>query len=131
MKASAENQKLMLISLREHERVPFTKRLTVMDSISGRKYEGNGIDISVKGIGFYSEKFLAEETRISIQVWLDETKKDPVWINATVKWAKLEQDGAIIGAQFNNLVKSAEHPRLYEMICKVMKVVTIGSTMIV
>ncbi|MGA2914646.1 MAG: PilZ domain-containing protein [Sedimentisphaerales bacterium] len=126
-----ENQRLVFISRREYERVPFVKRLTVRDVESGGKYEANGIDISVKGIGFYSKKFFSKDTRVAIQVWLDEdTQKDPVWINATVKWSKLEQDGAVMGAQFDTLVKPTEHPKLYEMIYKVMRVITLGSTLL-
>jgi hypothetical protein len=54
-----------------------------------------------------------------MQVWLDNiSQKDPVWINGTVKWSKLEQDGAVMGVQFDTLVKSAEHPKLYELIYK-------------
>lgn len=106
---------------RAYERVPFTKRLTVLDADSGQKFNAFGIDISVKGVGFYSKKFFQTDERISIQVWLEddsEKDKDPVWINATVRWSKLEQDGAVIGVQFDTLIKAGEHPRLYEMIYK-------------
>jgi len=117
MEAMEERQKLSLI--RAYERVPFTKRLTVLDVNSGRKFEANGIDMSVIGIGFYSKKLFQKDSRISMQVWLDNiSQKDPVWINGTVKWSKLEQDGAVMGVQFDTLIKSAEHPKLYELIYK-------------
>jgi len=102
---------------RAYERVPFARRLTVLDVNSGQKFEANGIDMSVMGMGFYSKKFFQKNSRISIQVWLDNvSQKDPVWINATVRWSKLEQDGAVMGVQFDAPVKSAEHPKLYEII---------------
>lgn len=104
---------------RVYERVPFTRKLTVLDVNSGQKFEANGIDVSVVGMGFYSKKFFQKDSRISIQVWLDDvSQKDPVWINATVRRSKLEQDGAVMGVQFDTLVKSAEHPKLYELIYK-------------
>lgn len=132
MESMRQNQKLAFMSQREYERVPFMKRLTVMDAGSGRKYEANGIDISVKGIGFYSKKFFSKESKVAIQVWFDEdSQKDPVWINATVKWSKLEQDGAIMGVQFDTLIKPAEHPGLYEMIYRVMRIIIAGLTVII
>jgi hypothetical protein len=107
------------------------KRLTILDVESGQKFEANGIDISVKGIGFYSKKFFSNNSRVSIQVWLDDvSQKDPVWINAVVRWSKLEQDGAIIGVQFDTLIKPVEHPKLYEMIYNVMRVLMLGSTLL-
>ena len=117
-----EFQKATLACRREYERVPFAKKLTIKDMASGQEFEANGIDISVKGIGFYSKKFFSKDSRIAIQVWLDDdAQKDPVWINGVVRWAKLEQDGAVAGCQFDNLIKPAEHPRLYEMIYSVMR----------
>jgi hypothetical protein len=68
---------------------------------------------------------------VSIQVWLDDdTQKDPIWISATVKWTKLEQNGAIIGVQFDTLIKPTDHPKLYEMIYKVMRLLLLGSTIL-
>jgi hypothetical protein len=104
---------------RAYERVPFAKRLTVLDVNSGQKFEANGIDISVMGMGFYSKKFFQTKNRVSIQVWLDNvSQQDPAWINATVRWAKLEQDGAVMGVRFDTIIKSTEHPKLYELIYK-------------
>jgi hypothetical protein len=105
--------------MRVSERVPFTKRLTVLDVNTGQKFEANGIDMSVAGMGFYSKKFFQKNSRVSIQVWLDNvSQKDPVGINAIVRWSKLEQDGAVMGVQFDTPIKSAEHPKLYELIYK-------------
>jgi hypothetical protein len=54
-----------------------------------------------------------------MQIWLDNaTQVDPVWINGIVKWSKLEQNGALIGVQFDTIIKSADHPALYEQIFK-------------
>ena len=131
MELMQENQQLMIISRREYERVPFTKKLMVMDVESGEKFDANSIDISVKGIGFYSRKFFSKESRVGIQIWLDDvSQEDPVWIDATVKWSKLEQDGAVIGVQFDTLIKAAEHPKLYEIIYNVMRIVMLGSTLL-
>lgn len=119
MEPMQENQRLTFISRRECERVPFMKRLTILDVESGQKFEANGVDISVTGMGFYSKKFFQRNSRISIQVWLDgDLQQDAVWIGATVKWSKLEQDGAIMGVQFDTFIKSTEHPKLYELIYK-------------
>jgi hypothetical protein len=99
----------------------------VLDVNTGHKFEANGIDISVKGIGFYSTKIMQKDRRISIQVWLDDvSQKDPVWITGTVKWSKFEQDGAIMGVEFDTLIKPTEHPKLYEMIYKVMRLILMG-----
>jgi c-di-GMP-binding flagellar brake protein YcgR len=125
---SDEIQKLAFISRREYERVPFAKKLTVLDLNSGNTYEANGIDISVKGIGFYSKKLLQKDHHISIQVWLDDvSQKDPVCLTGAVKWSKLEQDGAIIGVQFDALIKPSQHPKLYEMIFKAMRMLLMGA----
>lgn len=125
---SNEIQKLTFISRRQYERVPFLKKLTVLDVNTGHKFEANAIDISIKGVGFYSKKLLQKDHHISIQVWLDDdSQKDPVWIGGTVKWSKLEQDGAVMGVEFDALIKPAEHPKLYEMIFKVMRMLLMGA----
>lgn len=104
---------------RDYERVPFTKKLMVMDASSGERFEARGIDISIKGIGFYSKKLFQKGSRISIQVWLDNALRiDPFWINAIVRDSGLEQDGAVMHAQFDTFIKVADHPVLYELICK-------------
>jgi hypothetical protein len=104
---------------RAYERVPFAKKLTIMDVSSGQKFEANGIDISVMGMGFYSKKFFSKNSRISIQVWFDNVSQtDPKWINATVRWSTLEQDGAMMGVQFDAPIKLTDHPKLYELIYK-------------
>jgi len=112
-----EPMKTSLANKRAYGRVPFTGRLMVLDASSGQKFEANGINIGVAGIGFYSEKLFQKDSRISIQVCLDNASHlDPVWINATVRWSKIEQDGAVMGVQFDTFIKSVEHPELYELI---------------
>lgn len=131
METMDEVQKTTFVNRREYERVPFLKRLTVRDVDTGQKFRANGIDISVKGVGFFCKKFFPKESRVSLQIWLDDDgQKDPIWINATVKRAQLEQNGAIIGVQFDNLVKPAEHPKLYEMIYKVVRLLLLGLTIL-
>ena len=123
-----EIQKVTIKSRRAYERIPFIKRLTVLDVNTNRIFDANGIDISVKGVGFYSSKLFQKGHHVSIQIWLDDvSQKDPVWIGGTVKWSKLEQDGAIMGIEFDALIKPAEHPKLYGMIYKIMQVLLVGS----
>ncbi|MBN1787224.1 MAG: PilZ domain-containing protein [Sedimentisphaerales bacterium] len=117
MSPMGSNPTLSHVEKRAYARVPFTRKLVARDLKTGKKYWANGIDISVMGIGFFSKKFFPKNDRVSVQVWLDsQGKVDPVWMNGTVKWAKLEQGGAIIGIQFDSLIKSAEHPELYKQI---------------
>ena len=126
-----EVQKMSFISRREYERIPFVKKLTVKDLNTSHRFDANGVDISVKGVGFVSPKILPMNSRVSIQVWLDDdAQKDPVWIGATVKWAKPEQDGAVIGVQFDTLIEPVEHPKLYEMIYKVIRLLFLSSTVL-
>ena len=112
-----QNPMLSYVEKRAYARVPFTRKLIVRDLNTGQKFWANGIDISLMGIGFYSKKFLPKNHRVSMQLWLDGADKvDPVWLNGVVKWAKLEQNGAVIGVQFGAIIKSAEHQELYKQI---------------
>jgi len=114
-----QNQTVSFAERRAYARVPFTNKLIVLDMNTGHKFEANGIDISVMGIGFYCKKLFQKEHHVHIQVWLDSGERvDPVLVSGTVKWAKLEQNGAIMGIQFDMLIKAADHPELYEQICK-------------
>ncbi|MFA5293675.1 MAG: PilZ domain-containing protein [Phycisphaerae bacterium] len=114
-----QNQNVSFVERRTYARVPFTHKLMVLDMNTGHKFEGNGIDISVMGIGFYSRKLFQKEHHVQIQVWLDGGENvDPVLISGTVKWSKPEQDGGIMGVQFDMLIKASDHPDLYEQICK-------------
>lgn len=100
---------------RRYERMPFMTRLTVLDAITRQDFEGSSIDLSVVGAQCYVERFLAVDTRIRIRFWLrglDGTA--PVEVEGTVRWARIEQDGAIMGVEFDVPLSSSHCAELYE-----------------
>ena len=97
----------------------FLKKLIIQVAENGQKVEASGININIGGIGFYSKKFFQKGSRISIQVCLDnKLHQNAVWINAVVVWSRIEQDGAVTGAQFDNIIKFENYPELYKVIYK-------------
>ena len=106
-------QKPSLMQKREYDRVSFLKRITLKDVKTNHLIEANGIDINIKGVRFYSEKFFSMNDRISMQIWLDNVS---VWISGKIIWSHIEQDGAITGVQFDDPIKPDTHPKLYKMI---------------
>ncbi len=107
----------LLTEKRHWERVSFFRKLVVQETISGRNFESNGINISVGGIRFYSKKIFQTGARISIQICMNnKLHTENALVNAIVKWSKIEQDGAVTGAQFETSIKPADHPILYKMI---------------
>ncbi len=98
-------------------RVLFLKKLTVQQDSEGQKVEANGININIKGIEFYSKKFFQKGSRITIQFCLNnEVNAKPVLIDAEVIWSKIEQNGAVTGAQFSCVIKYDNYPKLYKLI---------------
>ena len=103
------------IERRRYERVPFSARLTVVDLASGHRFKANAIDISVVGMAFYAEKLFGNNSRIRIHIRLkDAGQEQPVEVGATVRRARLEQDGAIMGAEFDAPLSPSHQPMLYE-----------------
>ena len=107
------------VERRRYERVPFSAKLTVVDVASGHRFKANAVDISAVGIGFYAETLFAENSRISIPLQLkDDGREELVELGATVRRSRLEQDGAIMGAEFDAPLSPARQPRLYERLCR-------------
>ena len=95
---------------RKYVRVPFSAGLTIT-SISGQQTcSGNSINLSRGGIGLYCEKFFPTGTRLMIQVemhYKGRVIKDQ--LSGTVRWAKIEQDGAILGVEFDELLNPTKN----------------------
>ena len=103
---------------RHYERVPFAARVTVADAASGARYEGNSIDLSAGGVGFYTRRFFEPGARIRVSIWLTVSgRQEPVELPATVRWARVEQGGAIMGAEFDAVLSAARQPTLWERLC--------------
>ncbi len=100
---------------RRYERMPFITRLTVLDAVTKQACEGSSIDLSATGTQCYAERFLAVGTRISIRFWLrglDGTV--PGEVEGTVRWARIEQDGAMMGVEFDVPLSPSHCAELYE-----------------
>ncbi len=105
------------LTRREYARVSFLKKMTIRDLKTGRVCEASGIDINVKGVRFFCKQPFPSGRRIALQVWLDHALlRDPVWINGRAIWSQTEQDGVIVGVQFDELIVPAGHPKLYQLI---------------
>lgn len=100
---------------RQSDRMPFTTRLTVLDAVTSQACEGNSIDLSVTGIQLYAARFFVAGTRLRIQFWLrDLPTTAPVELGAVVRWARVEQGGAIVGVEFDAPLSPSYCPQLYE-----------------
>ena len=100
---------------RLYKHIPFSAELTIVDRATRRRYKGYSINLSLSGIGFYGERFLEAGTPINILVHLGQAITDqPEQITAMVRWARVEGDGAIMGAEFDSPVTSANMPQLCE-----------------
>ena len=95
---------------RRYVRVPFSAKLTIM-SVSGKQvYRGNSINLSRGGIGLYCEKFFPTGARLVIQVEMHhkgKVIKDQ--LTGIVRWAEIEQDGAILGVEFDELLNPTKN----------------------
>jgi len=102
---------------REYDRVSFLRRITVKIPTKDLFISASSIDINIKGLRFFSEKYFSAGEKIAVQVWLDSVSaRDPLWISARVVWSNVERNGAITGIQFDELIKPDRHPNLYKMI---------------
>lgn len=104
-------------SKRRYGRMPFTNRLTVTDLSNGHSCKANAINLSLGGIKLYSERFFETGTRLRIHIWPKHSAEDnPIETVATVRWAGLENDGAILGTEFDKIVSRAENLELWELL---------------
>jgi c-di-GMP-binding flagellar brake protein YcgR len=99
---------------RQYDRIPFRTELTIIDLATQARYSGFSIDLSLGGMGFYVERFFDKGTPIDIIAKDNRPGHEPTRITATVQWAKVEADGAIIGARFSQQLSPAAHPELCE-----------------
>ena len=102
---------------RRFPHVPFSTDLTVVDLLDRRRYAGHSIDLSRGGIGFYAERFFPAGTRIDVVVPAGPGPGRAVSLPATVRWSRIEADGAVMGAEFDTLLGPAVCPELYERLC--------------
>ena len=104
---------------RRYEHVPFSTSLTIIDLASQRRYEGRSIDLSMGGIGFYCERFFQTGAGIAVLAQIGRPGGDRLTpIHATVRWARVEGDGAVMGAEFGEPLSPASQPRLCQCICE-------------
>jgi len=95
---------------RRYVRVPFSAELMITDSSSGEACRGRSINLSRGGIGLFCEKFFPTESRLVIQVkLLHKGKEIKDELNGIVRWAKIEQDGAILGVEFENTLNPTKN----------------------
>jgi len=100
---------------RQYERVPFRTELTIIDLGTQARYSGFSIDLSLGGMGFYTEHFFEKGTPVDIVAGDGRGGHEAVTrITATVQWARVEGDGAIIGVQFSRLLSPDAYPELCE-----------------
>jgi c-di-GMP-binding flagellar brake protein YcgR len=105
----------MMQERRRYERVPFSADLSVLDLTSGARYQGHSVDLSQGGIGFYCPRFLPVGSRVRLFIWLTGGgRRRCVAVEAQVRWARAEETGAIMGAEFDCLLNLAHQPLLYE-----------------
>ncbi|KKK97688.1 hypothetical protein LCGC14_2650240 [marine sediment metagenome] len=103
---------------RRYERIPFSTDLTIVDLATQLEYEGHSINLSLGGISFYAERFFDTGSRIMICARADRSGAGPVTsISATVQWCRIEGDGTIMGAEFDQSLSRSFHPELCERLC--------------
>ena len=108
------------IERRQYERTPFSTGVTIVDQATQRQYEGHSIDLSVGGMSFYSERFFDKGSSIALIARIGQSQGSEVTsIPATVQWARVEGDGAIMGVEFCQPLSRSAHPELYERLCSV------------
>ena len=98
---------------RRYQHVPFATSLTIIDQTTGRHHHGSSINMTKGGVGFFCEKFLQPNTKVLFVFRLghgsdlvEET------VPATVRWGKIDGDGAIGGAEFAQPLSQQEFPTL-------------------
>jgi len=98
---------------RRFEHLPVATSLTIIDVQSGRRLTGSSINLSRGGVGFYCEKFLKPGTHVTFVFHFGHgAKAKDESIGATVRWSKIEGDGAIGGAEFEALLSDLAFPLL-------------------
>jgi c-di-GMP-binding flagellar brake protein YcgR len=103
---------------RRYEHVPFSMELTIVDLQDNRRYKGRSINLSLGGIGFYAERFFEVGSRLTILAQPGHSRDQRVRpITVTVRWSRVEAEGAVMGAEFSQLLSPAVHPELYESLC--------------
>jgi len=103
---------------RRYERIPFSAGMTVTDVATGRRCEANSVNISAASIAFYAETLFPLDSRIRIQIRLrDAGREETVELGATVRRARPEQDGAVMGAEFDTILGPSHLPNLYDRVC--------------
>ena len=98
---------------RRYRHVPFAISLTIVDEAAGRRYHGSSINMSKGGVGFFCEKFLQPNTQIVCVFHLGRgADRVDESVHAIVRWSKIDGDGAIGGAAFEQPLSQQEFPTL-------------------
>lgn len=98
---------------RRFDHVPVAMSLTIIDEGTRSHVNGSSINLSRGGVGFYSERFLRPDTHVTFVFHFGYgTNAKTESIHATVRWSKIEGEGAIGGAAFGSLLSDATFPLL-------------------
>ena len=103
---------------RRYEHIPFSVELTVVDLADNRRYKGHSVNFSLGGVGFYCERFFESGARVAVVPHLrgvPEHRLRPITV--TIRWSRVESDGAVMGAEFSQVLSATVHPELYEALC--------------
>ena len=97
---------------RRYRHVPFATSLTIVDE-AGHHYRGSSINLSKGGLGFFCEKFLQPNARIVCIFHLGHgAERVDEHVPAIVRWGKIDTDGAIGGAAFEQPLTIQTFPAL-------------------
>jgi len=103
---------------RRYQHVPFCTKLTIIDMTDQRRHDGHSIDLCLRGIGFYVERFFPAGARIAVIPRLNtEGHPSAQPVEAVVRWSRVEREGAVVGAEFVQTLGPSVHPELYETLC--------------
>ena len=87
--------------------------MTIVDETTGRHYHGSCINLSRGGVGFFCEKFLQPNTKVTCVFHLGHgSDRVDERVPATVRWGKIDTDGAIGGAAFGEPLSQRANPVL-------------------
>ncbi len=98
---------------RRFDHVPVAMSLTIIDEDSRNHLAGASINLSRGGVAFYCEKFIKPDTHVTFVFHFgygSNAKAES--IRATVRWSKIEGEGAIGGAAFESLLSDVTFPLL-------------------
>jgi len=77
---------------RVFERIPISLPLTLLDLETVKELEANTCDVSAKGLGIISKKYLKPLDRL--ELWLKmPDEKEPFYTRGEVVWARLQESG--------------------------------------